>query len=292
MSSAVVPDSQSVEDAALEDAAERSSLARKPRFRWSAAASGAVPGALAGLLLRDLDLPALVSYEGQREPLVITAALLGAFVAAVGYRWVVVLPTLCLAALWCLVAFSPLSSWLSHGLARSELVEPADAVFVSFSSLRPGAHRSAEVRNRLLYGVDLVARGKAPRLVLTETTGIEGVALARHLMESAGVAADQLVVAGRAESTRDEALVVGQLARERGFKLILLVTSPIHSLRASAALEKEGARIVSTPSAETRFDLETLNTCGDRLAAFGSVLHERLGLWVYARRGWISEGIG
>jgi uncharacterized SAM-binding protein YcdF (DUF218 family) len=287
MSSAVVPDPQSVEDAA-----ERSPLVKKPRFQWSAIASGAGPGALAGLLLRDLDLPALVSYGGQREPLVITAALLGGLVAAVGYRRVMVFLTLCLAALWCLVASSPLSSWLSHGLTRSELVEPADAVFVSLSSLRPGAHRSAEVRNRLMYGVDLVARGKAPRLVLTETMDIEGVALARHLMDSAGVAADQLVVAGRAESTREEAVVVGKLAKQRGFKLILLVTSPIHSLRASAALEKEGATIVSTPSAETRFDLETLNTWGDRLAAFGSVLHERLGLWVYARRGWISDGIG
>jgi hypothetical protein len=50
----------------------------------------------------------------------------------------------------------------------------------------------------------------------------------------------------------------------------------------------EGATIVSTPSAETRFDLETLDTWGDRLAAFGSVMHERLGLWMYARRGWVS----
>jgi uncharacterized SAM-binding protein YcdF (DUF218 family) len=107
-------------------------------------------------------------------------------------------------------------------------------------------------------------------------------------MESGGLKPDQLVVAGRAENTREEALAVGQLTRERGFKLILLVTSPIHSRRASAALENEGATIVSTPSEETRFDLETLDTWGDRLAAFGSVLHERLGIWMYTRRGWIN----
>jgi uncharacterized SAM-binding protein YcdF (DUF218 family) len=198
--------------------------------------------------------------------------------------------TACLALLWCLVAFSPLSSWLSHGLTRSELVEPADAVFVSLSSLRPGAHRSAELRNRLIYGVDLVARGRAPSLVLAESTENQGLALAREMMESAGLKPEQLVVVGRAENTREEALAVGKLTRERGFKLILLVTSPIHSRRASAALENEGATIVSTPSEETRFDLETLDTWGDRLAAFGSVLHERLGIWMYTRRGWINAG--
>ena len=80
--------------------------------------------------------------------------------------------------------------------------------------------------------------------MLTEATRIEGVALARQSMESAGVGADQLLVAGQAENTREEAVAMGKLARERDFKLILLVTSPIHSLRASAALEHEGTTIV------------------------------------------------
>jgi len=286
MSSAVVSDRPAVEHAPSAPA-----QARGLRFRWSPASAGGVLGALAGLLLRDLDLPALVSYDGQREPLVVTAALLGAVVAGFGLRRVVSVATLALAALWCLVAFTPLSSWLSHGLTRSELVEPADAVFVSLSSLRPGAHRFAEARNRLLYGVDLVARGKAPQLLLAETTGIEGVAMARQLAEAAAVTPDKVSVVGRAENTREEALLIGKLSKEKGYKLILLVTSPIHSRRASAALEKEGVTIVSTPSAETRFDLVTLDTWGDRLAAFGSVMHERLGLWMYARRGWVSEGI-
>jgi hypothetical protein len=38
---------------------------------------------------------------------------------------------------------------------------------------------------------------------------------------------------------------------------------------------------------ETRFDLETLDRADDRLIAFGSLIHERVGLWVYRRRGWI-----
>jgi hypothetical protein len=39
---------------------------------------------------------------------------------------------------------------------------------------------------------------------------------------------------------------------------------------------------------ETEFDLESLDTPRVRLDAFGSILHERVGTWVYARRGWLA----
>jgi uncharacterized SAM-binding protein YcdF (DUF218 family) len=250
------------------------------------AAGGAALGALAGFIVRDLDLPALVSYEYSREPLVFAAAALGAALAATRLRPVLVAGTAALALLWCVVAITPISGWLSKGLTRIETAETADAVFVSLSSVRPGAQGPAEVRNRLFHGLALLGRGKAPRLLLCESAGVRGVSMARDLMEAAGVTTE-LVVLPRAENTREEAQAVATLARSRSFKLILLVTSPIHSRRASAALEKEGLTVVSSPSAETRFDLATLDTWNDRLTAFGTVMHERLGLFVYARRGWI-----
>lgn len=260
-----------------------------PRFVY-AVIKGAAVGALAGFIVRDLDLPALVSYEHSREPLVFAAAALGGVLAVTRLRPLLMGTTAALALLWCVVAITPLSAWLSHGLTRNEAVEPADAVFVSLSSVRPGAQGPAEVRNRLFHGLALLARGKAPRLLLCESAEVHGVSVAREMMEAAGVTTE-LVVLPRAENTREEAKAVATLARTRSFKLILLVTSPIHSRRASAALEKEGVTVVSSPSTETRFDLATLDTWNDRLAAFGSVMHERLGLFVYARRGWIDAAV-
>jgi uncharacterized SAM-binding protein YcdF (DUF218 family) len=251
----------------------------------STASTGGAMGALVGFLARDLDLPALVSYEHSREPLVVAGALIGAGLAFTRLRWVFCVLTAGLALLWCVVAFSPISAWLSRGLVRSEAAQWADAVFVSQSSLRPGGHRIGELQNRLSHGIELVIRGKAPRLVVAESDEVPGVALARQLMEHA--AAGELLIAGRAENTREEAVALAELARQRRFNQILLVTSPIHSRRAGAALETEGLTVFSSPSPETRFDLETLDTWGDRLAAFGSVMHERVGLWVYAWRGWL-----
>ena len=256
----------------------------------SAAVFGAALGALAGFIIRDLDLPALVSYEHSREPLIFVAAALGGVLAVTRLRGLLVAATAALALLWCVVAITPLSAWLSHGLTRNEAVEPADAIFVSLSSVRPGAQGPAEVRNRLFHGLALLARGKAPRLLLCESAEVHGVSLAREMMEAGGVTTE-VVVLPRAENTREEAKAVAAVARTRSFKLILLVTSPIHSRRASASLEKEGVTVVSSPSTETRFDLATLDTWNDRLAAFGSVMHERLGLFVYARRGWIDAAV-
>ncbi len=252
--------------------------------------AGATMGALAGFIIRDLDLPALISYEHSREPLVFAAAALGGLLALTRLRALLVAGTAALCLLWCVVAVTPLSGWLSRGLTRTEAVEPADAVFVSLSSLGPGTQGPAEVRNRLFHGLSLLARGKAPRLLLCESAAVQGVALAREMIDAAGVTTE-IVVLSKAENTREEATAVSSLARSRNFKMVLLVTSPIHSRRASAALEKEGVTVVSSPSAETRFDLSTLDTWNDRLSAFGTVMHERLGLWVYARRGWIGAAV-
>jgi uncharacterized SAM-binding protein YcdF (DUF218 family) len=276
------------EEAAAPASAPPLAVGMRVSYRaFSTAGMGAALGALAGFIIRDLDLPALVSYEYSREPLVFAAAALGGLLAVTRLRALLVGATAALALLWCIVAVTPVSAWLSHGLTRSEAVEPADALFVSLSSLRPGAQGPAEVRNRLFHGLALLARGKAPRLLLCESGEVHGVAIARELMDAAGVTTE-LVVLPKADNTREEAQAVATVARSRGFKLILLVTSPIHSRRASAALEKQGLTVVSSPSTETRFDLASLSTWNDRLAAFGTVIHERLGLWVYARRGWID----
>jgi len=39
---------------------------------------------------------------------------------------------------------------------------------------------------------------------------------------------------------------------------------------------------------ETDFDLERLEFPGDRRAAFDGIVHEWVGLFVYAQRGWID----
>ena len=88
-------------------------------------------------------------------------------------------------------------------------------------------------------------------------------------------------------NTRDEAKLVAEMFRLEGWRTVIVVTSPTHSRRASASLEREGLDVVSSPSVETRFDLETLDRPGERLMAFGALTHERLGLLWYRFKGWV-----
>jgi uncharacterized SAM-binding protein YcdF (DUF218 family) len=259
------------------------------RSRLAGGFQGMALGALAGFIIRDLDLPALISFEHAREPLVVLMALLGVALGVTPWRRWLAVAVIALGLLWMVVAFTPLSSWLARGLARQELEEPADAVFVSFAGLAPGAQRLTEAHNRALHGAELLARGKVKTLVVAESSSLPSVAMVRDLVSRLGLETEPLS-AGRADTTREEAVAGARLARRKGFKLLLVVSSPIHSRRICAALEKEGVTVVSTPSLENRFNIEELNTAADRLAAFGSVMHERLGFWVYARRGWVTNG--
>jgi uncharacterized SAM-binding protein YcdF (DUF218 family) len=92
---------------------------------------------------------------------------------------------------------------------------------------------------------------------------------------------------GPMRDTHDEAVGVARLARERGWKEILLVTSPTHTRRAAATFEKTGLRVRVLPSAETEYDLRRLDTPGDRIPAFHDWIKETVGWNVYRRRGWL-----
>jgi len=264
-------------------------ILKKPSsFALAAVVAGCAVGALAGFVVRDLDLPTLVSFEYPREPLVLVGALLGGVIAVMPGRRFFGAAAFALALLWAAVAFTPFSGWLARGLARQEAEEPADAAFVSFAGLRPDA-RISEAQSRALRGAELLSRGTVKTLVVAESSLVPSGATVRDLMARLGLEGQPLV-AGHADTTREEAVAVGALCRQKKWKLLLVVTSPIHSRRVCAALEKEGVTVISTPSMESRFDIEDLDTSRDRLTAFGSIIHERFGFWVYAQRGWVAGG--
>ncbi len=258
--------------------------ARRGRRFWE----GLLLGALAGEFAREMDLPGLVSFAGDRQYVILAAALLGGLMALTRLRLVLLAGVAGLAVLWLAVCFTPLTGWLARGLVRRDSLQPADAVFVFGSRLQTDDDPSPAAASRLWRGLELLARDQAPRLILSELPPPVGryEPTARAWMASLGLERELLTV-GPVTNTRQEAVLVAALCRARGFERLLLVTSPTHTRRACATLEREGLSVVCVPSVETQFDLETLDYPGDRVKAFGAVIHERLGLWVYRRRGWI-----
>ena len=251
--------------------------------------TGLAVGGAAALLARDLDLPTLVSYWGSRSPLVPALALLLALVWLTRLRPLVAGATALLALAWLAVVFTPLTAWMAQGLSRRDAVRSADAVFVLASRTQDDGEPTCTAQSRLLHGLELLGEGRAPRLVVSELPPpfAAYAPQARSWMTSFGVQGELLAV-GPVRSTREEAVLVARLFRERGWRSVLLVSSPSHTRRAAATFAREGLDVISSPALETQFDMERLDRPDDRLFAFGSLLHERAGLVFYRWRGWID----
>jgi uncharacterized SAM-binding protein YcdF (DUF218 family) len=251
------------------------------------AMQGMALGALAGLVVIQLRLPALFSFWDTTARFVVVAALAGALAAAArGWRLLIAV-TGALSGLWLVVAFTPLVANLAPGTERFDADESGDAVFVFSSGLQVDGEPTSAAMARMHHGLELVSRGRAPLLVVSETgVGERTALLARRWMTSFGVRADVLTV-GLARDTHDEAVLVAALAKQRGLRRILAVTSPTHARRACATLEHEGLTVVCSPGVETRFDLPALGRAEDRIAAFPDVMHDLIGYRVYRLRGWV-----
>jgi uncharacterized SAM-binding protein YcdF (DUF218 family) len=177
---------------------------------------------------------------------------------------------------------------MAEGLVRRDPLRDADAVFVFGSRLQTDGEPTVDAMSRLLKGLQLVAEGRAPRLVVSELypPSKPYAPIARAWAKDFAPGAEVLAV-GPIANTREEAVAVARLLRDRGLRRVIAVTSPVHTRRAAATLEREGLEVTAVPAIETRYDLETLDFPGDRRRAFASVAHERVGLLVYARRGWL-----
>ena len=47
-------------------------------------------------------------------------------------------------------------------------------------------------------------------------------------------------------------VAAGKLFREKGWKTLIVVTTPAHSKRAAAVIEQQGIEVISVPATETR----------------------------------------
>lgn len=257
-----------------------------PRYRevWNGVSSAL----LSWFVLRELGVLDLLPWWRGEMASIFAALLFGAALGLTRVRLVPQIVALGSVGLWLVVAFTPLAAALSRPLVRAQSPVRADAVVVLLASIQEDDDFGTPSLERTLHGIGFVRRNAAPRLILTQGTRPQGShrAAAMHLMADLKIHCP-LTVVGPAKDTHDEALHVRALARQEGWKRILLVTSPLHSRRAALVFEKTGLRVTSVPCRETSFDLEALEVPTDRLRAFSAAPHEIVGLRVYRARDWI-----
>lgn len=191
-----------------------------------------------------------------------------------------------------LVSFTPLVVTPARALIRTDPMSEVDAVVVLSSGVSDDEVLDQQGLDRLLTGLEITRSVGARALVVTPLAleGSEGTVHSRydqrrlyHLARSPV----EMITTGPVENTHSEALETVRLAKERGWKRVALVTSPLHSLRACATFEKAGLSVVCVPALSRDVAVGTLKEAGDRLRAFQLWLYESLAISEYHRRGWI-----
>ena len=232
-------------------------------------------------------------------------------------RWGPHFSLLGLGLLW--LASMPLASrQLVWGLEEravrltSDPLPSADAVMVLGGGLQApvSPRRNVEVSeagDRLLTGVGLIHEGKAPWLLVSggrisfrrdDPTPTEARSAAR-LAVDLGVNDDRLVLSDLARNTAEEAMALQKIAKHRGWRSVLLVTSATHLPRSVASFRRltdleiipvacdyqlPERALYGTPTLQS--GLKGILPSSTALNATTSVLKEWLGLTIYRFRGW------
>ena len=190
-------------------------------------------------------------------------------------------------------------------------IPQADAVLVLGGGIRPAPTEGLgvevnEAGDRLLCGVRLWKQGKAPLLITSggrvsfqanDPIAPEAV-LNQQLAQELGVPASAVMLNDQARTTAEEAQRINQLAADRGWKQLILVTSAFHMPRALASFRQQSNLEMIPVACDYRLEpqskdqpfslqklLMSLIPNSGSLKQTTQVLKEHLGLLVYKLRG-------
>ncbi|CAM3536692.1 DUF218 domain-containing protein [Deinococcus saxicola] len=218
--------------------------------------------------------------EGLLLLLILAGGVAGAFTLSrrilhVGAGTLALLLSLCL--------LTPVLRGPLNALTLSQPPQRADAIVVLGGGVQCGTRAlEGSSQTRLLAGLELWRAGYAPTVTVSEQSDVFSATCPKmSVIEREVIQAlypqngPQVVTLTNVTTTTDEAARVRDLVAARGWKQILLVTSPSHSRRAAGIFASQGVTVISVPAPETRFD-STLPLPSDRLYALQTVLYEWL----------------
>jgi len=184
-------------------------------------------------------------------------------------------------ALFFATAFTPLAQLLNLWMAVEPQLVPSDAIVVLGATVPPSGILSHESTQRTDHAIELYQQGLAPRLILlggTRKGGPSEAEIRARVARLHAIPAEAIVTESRARTTREEAERVGDLARSRGIRTVLLVTNSGHMARARPLFERAGFEVHPAPS-DTYFAPTAPEA---RLDLMRGLLQEVVG-WIYYR---------
>lgn len=256
-------------------------------------ASGAVLGTLIWLAVVTLGFHSVFHLPNSAG--LGPAALLGGLVGFTRFRSILWLTGGTLVALFILVAFTPVIVEPAQSLVRSDPIPSppltVDAVVILSSGVTGDGLLNPSGTERMVSGLRLAKVTGSRAIVTTRVrTGpnleVSSDADQKNLVDLFGAGVAHFIVP-EVFSTRDEALLVRDLARQQRWARVAVVTSPSHSRRACGTFEKVGLRVTCAPAESREVAFHTLAYSGDRVEAFQLWVYEMAGTVNYRLKGWL-----
>tara|TARA_B100000029_G_C17562332_1_gene953812 strand:- start:1275 stop:1757 length:483 start_codon:yes stop_codon:yes gene_type:complete len=152
--------------------------------------------------------------------------------------------------------------------------------------------------NRSIHALRLYRAGKAPLIIISggnvfsQDSLKPEAAYTAELLQDWGIPPSVIIFEGNSRNTRENALETAKLLNNRGLKRILLVTTAFHMPRAIGAFRAVGIDAVPAPSSiSAELQEPTILHWIPSLDGLGRVqrlMHEKIGIFVYRIRGWVS----
>ncbi len=183
---------------------------------------------------------------------------------------------------------TPLLWWAASPLRISDPPRKADAVVVFAGGVGESGQAGEGYEERVKQAVQLYQQGYAPEILLISgfTRIFREADVMALLTESLGVPDAAIRKETRVGSTKDYVLQVKETARQRGWKRILLVTSPYHGRRADLTFRRNapGLQVVHTPAHESGYYAPHGAITYKQLRG---ILHEMFSILYYRLKGWL-----
>jgi uncharacterized SAM-binding protein YcdF (DUF218 family) len=187
-----------------------------------------------------------------------------------------------------LIFQTPLIWWLASPLQVSAAPQPADAIVVFAGGVGESGQAGGGYQERVAAAVDLYRAGHASHIVLSSGFRFvfQEAEVMKNLAVANGVPADAILLEEAATNTRENVVLTGAILRERGWKHILLVSSPYHMKRALLTWRRSApdVAVVPTPVAQSQF---YFHERGPSLEQIRGIVHEYAAIVAYWWRGWI-----
>jgi uncharacterized SAM-binding protein YcdF (DUF218 family)/glycosyltransferase involved in cell wall biosynthesis len=193
-----------------------------------------------------------------------------------------------LALSYLLLFETPLVWGLAEPLRIIERPQAADAVVVFAGGVGESGQAGGGYQERVKQAVDLFHAGHAPSMIFSSgfVFAFKEAEVMRTLAIASGVPADAIHLEAQARNTYENVLYSAELARQRGWRRVLLVSSPYHMRRAMLTWRRVAPDIdaIATPVPASQF---YTHERGPSLEQIRGLAQEYAAIALYWWRGWI-----